>query len=355
MAMVLTAILVKKILEALHVPQNQHNLMLYFYISSSLLTTVIFITAQYDILSLVLQLLGVYAFIKGEDKRFVIWFGIAICFKFFALVIFIPLMLLRYKKLWQWIKCFAAVIAVLLPTKLPFLIYETFFRTTSAAPLNADEFTYNMMKNLLISSKVNISLNLFVVVYAMIVVWAYLQENNNDANASKCIWVCMVSYAAFFGLMNAYPYWSVLLAPFVTLAIAISPKHIYINTILETVGYAGLVGANMLKYDWVYFGNTLKPMIWSRILQGTRFSTDFAGSHIYNTIMAYARSSKDFSPIANSVFIAAILALAYITYPKCVSSAPQVYPNPKEYRDVLVVRFLVNAVICLLPVIAIFI
>ena len=352
-AMIVTAMIVKKILEALHIPQDQHNLMLYLYISSSLLVTVIFITGQYDVLSLVFQLLGVYAFIKGDDKKFVIWFGIAFCFKFFAIVIFIPLMLLRYKKVFQWVKCSATVIAIWLPTELPFWIYNAFLRSTNTMASGRESFTAGLLKKMLFSANFKSVLNVFIVAYAAIILWCYLQEYDSKVSAYKGIWASFVSYAAFFGLMDAYPYWSVLLAPFVTLAIAMSTKHLYINTLLETIGYAGLLGVNMFKYNWVYFGDTLKPMVWSRILQGTRFSTGFENSLIYKIIIAPSPQNELF-PILNSAFVAAVLALAYITYPRDNGSMMQKYPNFKEYRDVIVLRFLVNAMICLLPIIAIF-
>ena len=352
-AMIATALTVKKILEALHVPQSQHNLILYLYISSSLLVTVVFITAQYDVLSLIFQLLGVYAFIKGNDRRFVIWFGIAFCFKFFALVIFIPLMLLRYKKVFQWVKCLAAVIAIWIPTKLPFWIYEAFLKSTNTIADGGGSYAVWLLKRMLISSNFQSILNIFIVVYAAIALWCYLQEYDSGVFAYKSIWACFVAYAAFFGLMDANPYWSVLLAPFVTLVIAMSPKHLYVNTLLEMIGYAGLIGVNMLKYTWVYFGNTLKPMVWSIFLRGTRFSTGLENSLISN-ILAVLSSHEELYPTVNSVFVAAILALAYLTYPRDSGCMAQKYPNLKEYQDVIVLRFFVNAMICLMPIIAIF-
>lgn len=353
-AVAITAVIVKKILEELHVSKDQHSLLLYLYVSSTLLTTVIFITGQYDILSLIPQLLGVYAFIKGNDRQFVIWFGIAFCFKFFSLVIFLPLLLLRYKKIHQWIKSLAGMIAVWLPTKIPFWIYAFFSKSTTTVTSGGELLAAKLFKGMLFSSNIDKNVNIFIVVYAAIIIWCYLQEYDSETSLRKGIWVCMLSYAAFFGLMNVFPYWSILLAPFVTLVIAMAPQYLYINIILETVGYAGLVGVNMCRYNWTYFGKTLQPMIWSRILEGTRFHADYTGSFVYD-VFVNMLSYPEIQTMIISVFIAAMIALAYITYPCSSRPVLQNHPDSEKYGDVLLIRFLVNTFICLLPIIAVFV
>jgi hypothetical protein len=154
--------------------------------------------------------------------------------------------------------------------------------------------------------------------------------------------------------MDAYPYWSVLLVPFVILAIALTPKYRYLNIILETIGCAGFVFVNMLRYNWTYFGNTLLPMIWPHILEGSRFDTSFSGSYIMRIVNALNQYTE--SPAAiNSVFLAAIIALAYMSYPHKQISAQPVSSNLCNYHDVLTIRLIVNTIICLLPIMAMFV
>ena len=95
-------------------------------------------------------------------------------------------------------------------------------------------------------------------------------------------------------------------------------------------------------------------MVWSIFLRGTRFSTGLENSLISN-ILAVLSSHEELYPTVNSVFVAAILALAYFTYPRDSGCMAQKYPNLKEYQDVIVLRFFVNAMICLMPIIAIFV
>lgn len=346
----ITVLLLKKILEDMKVSAERQGLMLYLYASSALLLTVVFITGQYDIFSLIFQLLGFHAFLKGKDKAFALWFGVAFCFKYFAAVIFLPLLLLKDKKVIGWVKNLALLLIPVLITKLPFLAYGFLSGSAASAGSRGDAMAGSFMINMLTSSNVNVGVNLFILAYAGILVWCYLQDEQTDRRGVCGVWSCMLAYGAFFGLMNAYPYWSVLMAPFVTLAIAVTPGQLYLNLILETVGYAGLVGVNMVRYPWVYFGNTLKPMVWSRILAGSGFDVGYGNSRLYRLIDTVYTHPQLYAVI-NSMFVAALAALAYTTYPKRTGEKRLA---PAKCSDVLALRFLINAVICLLPIIAVF-
>jgi len=325
-----------------------------FGIGGTVLITVIFISGQYDVFSLAFQLLGFLAFIKGKDKTFALWFGVAFCFKYFAAVIFLPLLLLRHKKVMAWIKYLALMLIPLLLTKIPFAVYGYFVRSVTTTGAGGDAMAGNYLLSMLTSSNINDGLNLFVVAYALVLVWCYLQDQKAENMGGRGVWACMLAYGAFFGLMNAFPYWSVLLAPFVVLALVLAPKQLYLNLILETIGYAGLTGVNMIRYPWVYFGDTMKPMIWSRILAGSGFDLDFGDSSLYQLVLA-AHTHPQTHGFVNAMFVAALAAIAYTTYPNSAKVSVKRLPDGEDCRDVLVIRFLMNAVICLLPIISVFI
>ena len=357
--MVATVVLFKKILKELEIPEEKHNLMVYLYASSTLLTTVVFITGQYDIFSLVFQLLGVLAFIKGKDRAFVWWFGLAVCFKYFALVIFLPLMLLKQKKVLSWIKSLVILIVPLLITKLPFILHGMLSQSATGSGVRGDMMGVGLMASMLGSSNANININFFVIAYASILVWCYLQKDDPETNAYNGIWASLLAYAAFFGLMKAYPYWPVIMAPFVTLVIVMAPHQLYLNLILETIGVAAFVFANMVRYPWVYFGETLKPMIWPYLLKGSGFNADYTGSLI-SGLVSWLKSetyygTEAFPAIANSAFVAAVIIMTMLAYPGNKGNRLQKWPDEKEYWDVLLARFAVNAVVCLLPILAIFV
>lgn len=344
-AMLYSAYLLEKVLEHMEIYEEKKKFFVFLYMTSTVMVSVLFITSQYDILSVVLQLLGVKAFLERKDKQFFFWFGIAVCFKFFALIIFVPLLVLRYKKVLNWLVGTGIIMAFPIITKVPF-----WFAT--AAPIGASEgesFELTMIQMLIRYSRKE--LNVFVLLYVFIVVWCFFQSKYDDhkMHVRKTIWAAFVSYAAFFGLMEVYPYWSILMTPYVVLVIAISCRSMYANVLLETCGMAALTVANIIKYDWCYFGDTMKSMLMASILN-TVPSTD---GYIYTAIMTMLEMNM--FPLINSIFIACMCAIAYLAYPNGTKRRVEENMNPEGCMDVVVIRCMVTAVICLLPILSLFI
>ena len=155
--LVATVFLLKKIMEDLDVHEAYRDFALYLYASCSVLVTIIFITGQYDILSLFFQLLGFRAFLKKKDTAFALWFGLAFCFKYFAAVIFLPLLVLRHKKVAGWIKCLLPLLIPLLLTKIGFFIYGFFSRTVVDAGSGGDNMAGNFLINMLMAEYLEIT------------------------------------------------------------------------------------------------------------------------------------------------------------------------------------------------------
>ena len=351
----ITVVILKHILKSLQIPEDRHRLFLYIYGSSSLLISVVFITAQYDILSLVFQLLGVWAFIEKKDRQFVFWFAIGFCFKFFALIIFLPLLLLRHKKIWTWIKNGACVLFPWVITKLPFTLYTMLVSGGAGSSVKGEKMAATKSVSMLISSNVGEYINILVMMYLFLLVWCYLRKPDEKTIQIDTVWACFLAYAMFFGLTSTYPYWSILMAPFFTLVIAVSPGYLYLNLIIEAIALAAHVLRCMIRINWCYFGHTLKPMVWPMILEDTAFSGNFNfdGSLIFNIITFL--DHVDVLAVLATIFLAAVCSLAYISYPKNSPADMCRWNNESACNDVLAIRLGLNAGICLLPILALFI
>lgn len=352
-AVMITAWILNRILISLGVPQKARKLLLYVYASSSLMISVIFITAQYDILSIIFQLLGIHAFIEKKDKHFFIWFGVAFCFKFFSIFIFLPLLFIRHKRVFAILKGVIVMAIPWLLTRLPFWIYSI-FSSSSIRSVSGGEIMAGMrfLKTMSAGTMDDV-VNLFVMIYAFIVVWCYLRDSNSKNTAFDAIFVSLVTYSAFSGTISPLPYWPILLAPYVVLAMAITPKYVYLNLILETIGLAGLVVKNMVLSPWCYFDDTLKSMIWPRILEGTKYTIPAEDGMLSKLLLFLQQPSVPGSII--TFFLAAMSIMIYLVY--CKNSLPNLngWEHAERCEDVLTIRLAVNALVCLLPILAIFI
>lgn len=337
-AMLISARTLRQIMQLLGVEDQKIALFLYLYLTSTAMISIVFVISQYDIISVVFILLGVKSFLEQRDKAFVFWFAIAICFKYFALIVFLPLLVLRYKKIIDWIKNIICVVLPVIVTVLPFSLFSR---------SHEGNLEKHLLQMLLDDSSFEV--NMFVVVFVVLIVWCYLQDIATDIGkrGHAAVWSCFVALLSFLGLLNVHPYWSVLLMPFIVLAMVYSQKHLYLSLLLEMVAMACHVLDNMIDFNWCYFGDTMKSMAASLFFSEV---PDPAG-RIY--FLLASLENEHYIAVLNSVFVAAMAVLAFLSYPGNKTVA--LVDGEQNCDDILIVRFLVTNVICLLPIAAMFI
>ena len=166
------------------------------------------------------------------------------------------------------------------------------------------------------------------------------------------IWAGFVSYGLFFGLMSVYLYWGILFAPFMVLMISQMPRYLYLNLLLETLGYGGLVLGHASQYSNFFFGDTMKSMVMSRIV--SEEVLNYKGSLIFHIVCQLSEKAWIFTA-CNSVFVAAVAAMAFLGYPERHAAEDHTGSLTQECYEMIVFRFLVTCGICMLPVMSLFI
>ncbi len=78
------------------------------FLSSAALFVIVFVVSQVDGFALFLLLLGFYYYLKGSGKAFLLCYMIAMPSKMFAVFLFLPLVLLKEKR----IPCIFAALAL---------------------------------------------------------------------------------------------------------------------------------------------------------------------------------------------------------------------------------------------------
>lgn len=172
-----------------------------------------FIFSQYDIFTVFFMVWGLYFYLQGKMKRFALMFGIAITFKYHALLYFLALVVLKEKKIRHLLKY--AVI-----TALPFLI--------EVVPNIRDEHFRNHVFGFGALDFVDKSfqpgffngINLMAAAVAFVLVWAYQKKVRSEEELfSWGIFFCVAVSFAIFGFSSWNPQWLLLLVPFLVLNI----------------------------------------------------------------------------------------------------------------------------------------
>jgi len=188
-----------------------------------------FIFGQYDIFTVFFILLGIYFYYKDEHIKFILFFGIAITFKYFALLLFIPLLLLREKRIWNLIVKCAFVI-------IPFLIEVLIYFPSQAFKDGVFGFAatnYIFQASIKLASS---EVSLVVVVWILICVWAYFKDLDNSVDLFKwsLYFICIIMFL-LFGLSMWHPQWLLLGVPFWVMSTFINKRFeafIYLDIIM---------------------------------------------------------------------------------------------------------------------------
>ena len=188
-----------------------------------------FIFGQYDIFTVFFMLLGIYYYFKDfrqpklkNTLLFILFFGISFTFKYFSLLLFIPLLLLREKNIWKIIR---NLILVAVPYAIEVLLYfpSAAFRD-GVFGFSATGYIFNASIN---TGFQNISL--VVVFWLAICAWAYFKDlDSKEDHVRWFLYFSNLTMFLCFGLSMWHPQWLLMAVPFWVMGACINKKfHIF--------------------------------------------------------------------------------------------------------------------------------
>lgn len=189
------------------------------------------IMAQYDSLCLLPLLLSILFWSKGRLKLFSITMGVAMVFKFFPLLLFLPLLVLVEKRPLHILLHGAMSLWLYIPTAL-------LFRGRTG---DMGVFT-NMMIDEVFSAQLPggiAPIPVFLTIYAVFLVGCYLKSSSINDAIKLMPWFGLFVYGSLFLFTRWHPQWLLLIVPFWILSTLQQKNQIpwYYVTILLFAGY----------------------------------------------------------------------------------------------------------------------
>lgn len=185
----------------------------YYTVATSLLLFGSLMFGQVDIIALVVIMLSYCAYIKGDIWKFTILSSVAMCLKGFDILIFIPLLLLVEKKIFNLLKYCVSLFVFPLLTRI-------LFNNGYAATKEFMNETYNFKAriwNAQIAGGLN-NISIFCFIMILICVGCYLCESKgNKLLVSSGIVVAI--FTNFFSTISFHPQWIILMSPFLAIII----------------------------------------------------------------------------------------------------------------------------------------
>lgn len=205
------AYLMRRILQLLNASERQVRIGTYLFLSSPIAFFSQFMFGQYDSITLFFMMLGIYYWIKNRDLPFILSFAFALTFKYTALLVFVPLLMLKEKRYWRVI---LSCVLVMIPIMFMIAFY-----------IRSESFRYNVFGFGAVSYILSVSfkatyfpISVVVVLWLMICGVAFFHDCKT--RAELCQWgvflaslVCLV----IFGLCQWHPQWLMFMTPFLVL------------------------------------------------------------------------------------------------------------------------------------------
>lgn len=269
-----------QIAKKLGISKVNRKWLLFAFFSSLFVFLPVFQVGQYDIFALFFILLGINFYLEDRNIPFLLSFAFAIPMKYFALFIFVPLVLLKYKKIWK--------IAIELLAGVSFFLYERFIYATllpsisrmlfglgeasgqvaTAASEAAENGTSLFSGESIISWQVdfffknrltigNYEISLVIFALTLVCIGAFVMKRRDTIKefSYQVVSLSLICLVCFFLFVNSWnSYWIVLIAPFLLLFVFANSSNLRLNIILETVITVITVIGKMLHQNWVFGG-----------------------------------------------------------------------------------------------------
>ena len=225
---ILSAYLIYKIVLFCTNKKEKASLGVFLFLSSMMVFYPVFVLVQLDIISIFLMLLGVYGYLKNNKLLFYFSFFFATPLKMFALILALPLILLREKNLLKVGIKWISISGFIIIEKIIFsgsIIYKyALGAQTRDAIIQITDSNIFLGNNIIV----------FLALYICILIYSYI-VNNKEHDNKTILWICFYVWATFTTTVMINGYWIILVVPFLIINILINDKHLYINTFLETI------------------------------------------------------------------------------------------------------------------------
>lgn len=327
----------------------------FLFLTCNFFMTSVVMMSAYDIIALYFTVRGIDYYMQNNMPGFVISFMFAIPLKFFALLVFLPLLLIRQKNILKIIGCSILVVT-------PIIVFRILIPCTgNGSGLNiSNAFNSTNLSNLALLYAIRYYFEMAlgrvyfsVLAFGILMAVCYFVVIKEE-NIKKCgIYLCFLSYAILFTTCYSHPYWLLIMMPFLFIMIIQNKSIIHINLILEMIMSWGMILAQIFTFSWC-FGNALcAGMFWPEFFGRKSAFTQFNLVTIIQNMIGESGTRKictGATGVGSTIFIACIIMISAVNNPLIQTrKLPIMRLNEKAEGWVIPLRMLSGVLVGIIP------
>lgn len=189
----------------------KQTLVTFAYLSSPFAFFAFAIFNQYDVFGVVFVLLALLAFSERRYSRFAIWISFAISFKFFAVLLVVPLLLLLNISFLKRIHLMGIALSV------PALQIAVYWLSPA---FQVGVFRLTNVKANDASAGQNL---VAIMLYLGLLYWSFNRKATGSFNRDT-VFICISAYALLFNIVYWHPQWVLIITPFLALALGFTTR-----------------------------------------------------------------------------------------------------------------------------------
>ncbi len=293
---------IDKIAKEFSVDEVGRSWLKYSVLSSFIVIYPAMIVGQYDLIPVVFTLAGILAYLQKNYKKFLITFVFAVGMKFFAIFVFIPLVMMKEKNIFKiGGNC---IVSFAIP-----LVTRILFRNDTAY-LFSKEFSGQKMTLLLEKSFPGNFQEASIIIFLLmgVYIYAYIIK---PINKVYILYMGLMVFSIMFSFMNFGTYWIIMIAPYMLLIMFINSgkKEVFQENLL----LVALCEGSLFILNLYYHHDNLDYALLERGVFRNFFGARKPNFNFYDFIsnMGYEK----FMPCAVSLFIISLLAFILINFP----------------------------------------
>ena len=279
------------------------------YLSSLLALFPSSVAGQLESISMFFMLLGLYFFLTNKNLLFFLAFLFAAPFKLFAILLELPLLVLKEKNIFKAGGIWIASTSLLILEKIIFHGSEAYHYALGAQSESA--FLQIAGSDILIGNG-KFSLSLFIIIYVIVLVYAYTRYSYTKYHV---IYISLLVWFSFIAFVNITFYWIYLLVPFIILALTINNYCFSLSVVVTTIGELSYFIVMLLRKCTIFTDRFLL----SRTLLPKIISIPSYSLLRWRNLPNYLANlgfSEEYTPAFFSIFVGAVISLLYLTNPR---------------------------------------
>lgn len=349
----------KRIYEFITGDSDETANMLYVYLFSGILIMSAYFIGQYDVIGVMFAVYGVDYFLRKDYKKFYISFALAITCKYFAILLFICLVLLYEKRICYILRNLLAGCSLVVIEKLLFSLGKSYteIHPEMAGGVRTSE---GVVATGLISSRAGYlfqvqydmgvdTVSVFILVMGLIAAYCYLQKREENYNFFfKVIYISFAVNACFLLFTESAPYWAMLFVPWIVLMMYCNGKNRKFNILAETLGISCFMIWHMAREAYFFSSGNCEGMLMYYLLGEPPYFVN--GLSTVMQVLSQGSLSFVFN-FCRYIFYTCMILLLIVNFPRKDNSNFTREVQEVGMRGLFIFRELCNLGIMLLPII----